>query len=125
MQSDDRERRESTRLEVELSVEVRHLGRPDESFADVTRDLGAGGLFIDTTVGLPLGTPVSIEVTVGDGGRPITVEGEVVRVECQTGMTGSKADRRVCGLAISFEPKQRSVAKLLERVSKLRGEEAP
>ncbi|MCC7381965.1 MAG: PilZ domain-containing protein [Deltaproteobacteria bacterium] len=96
------ERRQAPRYSVELKVEFRHLGRPQDTFADLTRDISAGGIFVDTTVGLPLGTEVALEITPSGDVTPIRVRAEVVRVEEQPGQTGSKATTRTRGMALKF-----------------------
>lgn len=125
MAQEERERRRSPRWTVELAVAFRHLGRPDESHEDVVRNLSEGGVFIETSVGLPLGTPLAIEVALEDppGRDVVTVEGEVVRVEWQVGRTGSTEERTARGLAVAFVPGQeRVVNRLLARARARAGE---
>jgi hypothetical protein len=102
MSSSQTERRQSTRIPVELRIELRHLGRPDDTFADITQDISAGGVFVATTVGLELGTELALEVTSGPGAPPILLRAEVVRVEEQPGLTGSRATSRTRGMALKF-----------------------
>lgn len=96
------ERRQSPRFAVDLRVEFRHLGRPQDSYADVARDISAGGLFVDTTVALEIGTELALEVTPGPASAPINFRAVVVRVEEQAGETGSKATTRTRGMALRF-----------------------
>src|SRR5262245_25068985 len=96
------ERRQAPRYAVEVRIEFRHLGRPDDTFADLTRDISAGGVFVDTTVALPLGTEVSLEIAPGGGAEPIRLRAEVVRIEEQPGQTGSKATSRTRGMGLKF-----------------------
>jgi uncharacterized protein (TIGR02266 family) len=96
------ERRKSPRLPVELHVEFRHLGRPTETYADISRNLSTGGVFLDTTVGLELGTEVDLEIAPGPGVRPIKMRAEVVRVEEEPVTTGSKVTTRTRGMALRF-----------------------
>ena len=96
------ERRKSPRLRVELHVEFRHLGRPNESYAEMCRNLSTGGVFLDTTVGLELGTEVDLEIAPGPGVRPITMRAEVVRIEEEPVSTGSKVTTRTRGMALRF-----------------------
>ncbi|MCK6544294.1 PilZ domain-containing protein [Myxococcota bacterium] len=96
------ERRKSPRLRVELHVEFRHLGRPNETYADICRNLSTGGVFLDTTVGLELGTEVDLEIAPGPGVRPIKMRAEVVRVEEEPVSTGSKVTTRTRGMALRF-----------------------
>jgi uncharacterized protein (TIGR02266 family) len=97
------DRRKSVRLPVELHVEFRHLGRPSEGYADISRNISAGGVFIDTTVGLELGTEVALEIAPGPGVRPIKMRAEVVRVEEEPVSTGSKVTARARGMALRFK----------------------
>lgn len=96
------DRRKSPRLPVELHVEFRHLGRPNESYAEISRNLSAGGVFLDTTVGLELGTEVDLEIAPGPGVRPIKMRAQVVRVEEEPVSTGSKVTTRTRGMALRF-----------------------
>jgi len=96
------ERRRAERYDVDLRVEFRHLGRPEDTYADITRDISAGGIFVDTTVGLEVGTEVALEITPGPTSTPIQVRAQVVRVEEQSGETGSKATARTRGMALRF-----------------------
>jgi len=97
------ERRQSPRTPVELRVEFRHLGRPSETYADIIRNLSHGGVFLDSSVGLPLGTTVELEVSPGPGARAIRIAGEVVRVEEEPVGTGSRVTARTRGMALSFK----------------------
>jgi hypothetical protein len=96
------ERRRSPRLPVELHVEFRHLGRPNESYGEICRNLSAGGVFLDTTVVLELGTEVDLEVAPGPGVRPIKLRAKVIRVEEEPVSTGSKVTTRTRGMALEF-----------------------
>jgi len=87
---------------VELHVEFRPLGRPTETYADISRNLSSGGVFLDTTVGLELGTEVDLEIAPGPGVRPIKMRAEVVRVEEEPVTTGSKVTTRRRGMALRF-----------------------
>lgn len=87
---------------MELHVEFRHLGRPHESYAEICRNLSAGGVFLDTTVALELGTEVDLEIAPGPGVRPIKMKAEVVRVEEEPVTTGSKVTSRARGMALRF-----------------------
>ena len=118
------ERRRAARMPVELHIEFRHLGRPKETFADLSRNLSAGGVFIDTTVGLELGTEVALEVSPGPGTRAIKVRAEVVRVEEERVGTGSKVTSRTRGMALTFiEPDPGEMSRLMTLVRHLSGEE--
>ena len=107
-------------MPVELHVEFRHLGRPQDSFNDLSRNLSAGGVFIDTTVGLELGTEVALEVSPGPGTRAIKVRAEVVRVEEERVGTGSKVTSRTRGMSLTFlDPDPGEMSRLLSLVRHL------
>ena len=111
-------------MPVELHVEFRHLGRPQETFADLSRNLSAGGVFIDTTVGLELGTEVALEVSPGPGTRAIKVRAEVLRVEEERVGTGSKVTSRTRGMALNFvDPDPGEMMRLMTLVRHLSSEE--
>lgn len=108
------DRRESERQPVELRVEFRHLGRPHETHVEVARNLSLGGAFVETTVGLELGTAVSLEISPGPGSRPIKIVGEVVRVEEEPVSTGSRVTARTRGMALRFtEANETELSRLL------------
>lgn len=111
--ADESERRQAPRFAVELRVAVRHLGRPDETHEETIRNISSGGVFIDTSVGLPPGTPVGLDVVLDEDTVP--VEGEVVRVEWEA-ERGSEGPSR--GIAIAFRPGQDAVIERL--VAKVR-----
>jgi hypothetical protein len=96
------ERRQAPRFPVELRIEFKHLGRPLDSFQDLSKDISAGGVFVKTSVGLELGTELSLEIAPGPGAAPILMRAEVVRVEEEPGATGSKATTRTKGMALKF-----------------------
>ncbi len=118
------ERRRAQPMPVELHVEFRHLGRPQESFADLSRNLSAGGVFIDTTVGLETGTKVELEVSPGPGTRAVKVKAEVIRVEEERVGTGSKITSRTRGMALTFvDPDPGEMSRLMTLVRHLSSEE--
>jgi hypothetical protein len=117
------ERRRSPRLPVELHVEFRHLGRPHETYADICKNLSAGGVFLDTTVGLELGTEVDLEIAPGPGVKPIKMRAEVVRVEEEPVSTGSKVTTRTRGMALRFlESDSNEIARLLTLANQMHSE---
>lgn len=110
------ERRSAERFAVELRVELKHLGRPQDTFADLTRDISAGGVFVDTSVALEPGTALELEIAAPAGQPPIRVGAVVVRVEAEPGRTGSKATAHMRGMGLRFEPGpegQKDVERLL------------
>lgn len=67
------EKRKSDRKK--LIVDVKFDGGDATGIAN-TRDIGIGGLYMTTSVGLSVGTPIF--VTMGIGGKEISFEGVVV-----------------------------------------------
>lgn len=96
------ERRKAPRVAAECRVEFKDLGRPTDTYADLSRDLSTGGVFIETSVGLEVGTEVALEITPGGGVPPIRLLGIVARVEAQPAQSGSKETRRTRGMALRF-----------------------
>jgi len=96
------ERRRSPRVCAELHVELRHLGRPATTAAELTRDISAGGVFIDTSVGLEVGTEVALEIAAGEGLEPVRLFARVVRVEERPLQPGSTSTDAVRGMAFAF-----------------------
>jgi uncharacterized protein (TIGR02266 family) len=96
------ERRRAERIGAELRVEFKHLGRPGETFADLSSNISAGGVFVETSVGIELGMQVELEISPGPGAKPIRMVGEVVRVEEEAAVTGSRRTGRCRGMALRF-----------------------
>jgi hypothetical protein len=114
------ERRQAPRFPVEVRVEFKHLGRPQDSFADLSSDLSAGGVFVKTSVGLELGTELALEIAPGPGAPPILMRAEVVRVEEEPGATGSKATTRTKGMALKFiDADQAELSRLLNLANQM------
>jgi hypothetical protein len=59
-------------------------------------------VFVDSSVGLPLGTLLDLEIMPGPGAKPIRMKAEVVRVEEEPGVTGSRSTSRAKGMALRF-----------------------
>jgi hypothetical protein len=117
------ERRKSPRLLVELHVEFRHLGRPNETYGEISRNLSSGGVFLDTTVALELGTEVDLEIAPGPGVRPIKLKAEVVRIEEEPVTTGSKVTTRTRGMALKFlDSDPHEVQRLVTLAQKMQSE---
>lgn len=83
-------------------MEFRHLGRPSETYADIISNLSQGGVFLGTSVVLPLDTDVELEVSPGPGAKAIHLLGRVVRVEEEPVGTGSRVTARTRGMALKF-----------------------
>lgn len=119
----DDERRRSPRVPAELRLEFKHLGRPNETFEDLTRDLSEGGVFVATTVGLELGVELALEIAPGPGAAPIRMRAEVVRVEEEPVSTGSKVTTRARGMALRFKHADPAeLARLLELTERMQRE---
>lgn len=67
------ERRGSDRKK--LIVDVRFDGGDETGIAN-TRDIGAGGLYMTTTAGLDIGTPILMSIVIGE--RSMEIKGVVV-----------------------------------------------
>ncbi|MBX2813299.1 MAG: PilZ domain-containing protein [Myxococcales bacterium] len=114
---DAEERRCSERLTAVIKVAFRDLGRPEETFQDVTRNLSEGGVFIETSVVLPLGTPLLVEVRFEGAYAPVAIDGEIIRVEGEMSSQDVVAMRRVVGIAVRFrEGQSRSINRLIKLV---------
>lgn len=114
------ERRRAPRTTVELRVEFRHLGRPSETYAEIIQNLSQGGVFLATSVVLPMSTQIELEVSPGPGARAIRVLGEVVRVEEEPVGTGSRVTKRTRGMALRFvDPEPGEVERLLSLARRL------
>lgn len=96
------DRRRSPRIPAELRVELQHLGRPDDSPAELTRNLSAGGVFVDTSVVLPIGTEVAIEIMPGKGTDPVRLRTVVARIEYADAEPASDCAAQVRGMGLRF-----------------------
>ncbi len=96
------ERRGARRIPVQLRVRFKDIGRPRQTFDEVTRDISGGGIFVETTVVFAVGTTVEVEVDPIGQGPTIFLKAEVVRVEEEPGELGSIATvgMRSRGLAL-------------------------
>lgn len=121
-EEDVENRRRDRRHAAEFRIELRHLGRPGESFADVTHNVSEGGLFIESSMGLELGTEVQLEILPTKGAQPITLVARVVRVEEEAGEKHSKKIRRVRGMALEFVDRDHEEVKRLMELTKRVGE---
>lgn len=90
-------------MEAELRVQIEDVRRPGSSFADVLRNASEGGVFVATSVTLPIGTPVLLRVDPGMRQRSIELRARVARVHEDLGETGSTATERDRGMALAFE----------------------
>lgn len=86
-----------------MRVQIEDVRRPNASFAEVLKNASEGGVFVATSVTLPIGTPVLLRVDPGMRGRPIELRARVVRVHEDPGETGSTTTERDRGMALAFE----------------------
>lgn len=119
---DATDRRRSPRIPVQLRIEWKDLGRPKESYTEISRDISEGGLFVATTVGVEQGSLLELEITPGGGSAPIRVRAEVIRVEEEPARTGSKTTARIRGMALRFiEAEGPEVERLRSLVTSMEG----
>jgi uncharacterized protein (TIGR02266 family) len=116
------ERRQFSRLPAELRVEFRHLGKPRETYRELTQNLSEGGVFVETSVGLSVGTALALEISPGPGAPPIRLHAEVVRVEEEPGETGSRTTQRCRGMGLRFvDPTAAELSRLVDIAKRLQG----
>ena len=94
------ERRESTRVPIELKVEYKRL---NTFFADYTKNICKGGTFIRTRKPLDVGTVFVFQLTVPRLREPIAIRGEVkwVKREGEPSPPGVPEDHEP-GMGIRF-----------------------
>jgi Tfp pilus assembly protein PilZ len=100
----DADRRQTKRMEARLEVRFEDLGRPDLGPGHLIENLGQGGVFVATTVGLPLGTTLTLRIRLDAPAAPVRIQARVVHVLEQPSVTGSASVGRVRGLGLAFEP---------------------
>ena len=97
------ERRQASRIRVELPVEVM-LPDQSETRSEITRDVSASGMFYETEHVFPLGAPIRVVLPLERGLPEVSLrvlcEGRVVRVESREG----KAGVAVAFTSYRFEP---------------------
>jgi uncharacterized protein (TIGR02266 family) len=74
-------------------------------------DIGAGGVFVETLYPLDIGTPVDLEVFIGDGPDPFRIHGQVIWIR-------NLSQNRPSGMGIRFGDIPLETRKHLERVIK-------
>ncbi len=76
------ERRKYARLDLALTVSYRVIGQASAQPADpreaVSSDVSLGGLRLMAPTRLENGTMLDLEILLGEGGKPIRAEGEVM-----------------------------------------------
>ena len=74
------QRRETVRVQAVVPVKLIATGGEHQGSAESsTLNLSATGVLVKDPIGLPLGTPVRVEMTVDDDGGPLIVSGRIVR----------------------------------------------
>lgn len=106
---DGDDRREMTRLPIELRVEYRRL---NSFFADYTKNISKGGTFIRTAKPLPPGTEFVFVLTVPKLGEPLRLNGEVV----WTVDPARASDENPAGMGIRFKYADAGEREATERV---------
>ncbi len=98
--SGEDDRRESTRVPIELKVEYKKL---NTFFADYTKNICKGGTFIRTRKPLDVGTVFVFQLTVPKFKEPIAIRGEVkwIKREGQPSPPGVAEDHEA-GMGIRF-----------------------
>lgn len=95
--ADIEERRNHPRASLSLPVQLRADGS-EEVVSYVTRDVSAGGLFIETDAPLPVGATVSLVIHVSPPGGQLQAEGTVVR-----SVPVAEVGKGAPGMAIRFD----------------------
>lgn len=88
-----------------------------QSYAELCRNISAGGVFVGSTVTLEVGTRVQLLVSSGPRMPPVQVEAEVLRVEDEPVGTASKVTRPARGMALGFLPNQMGEVERLVRLA--------
>ncbi len=105
-------KRQSHRLHHELPVTYRSVG---SFLSDWATDISRGGLFINTSKALPVGTTVRLLIQLPDGQLPVDITGRVTRV---AGL--DDAPNSAPGMGIEFTDldgaKRQEIEALVERL---------
>jgi type IV pilus assembly protein PilZ len=91
------ERRDQTRLPIELRVEYRRL---NSFFADYTKNISRGGTFIKTSRPLPIGTEFLFKLYVPHLDGPLEIHGEVQWIVYDEDVAAGKYEE--AGMGIRF-----------------------
>jgi type IV pilus assembly protein PilZ len=109
------ERREVTRVPIELRVEYRRL---NSFFADYTKNISKGGTFIRTAKPLPPGTEFVFVLIIPKLAEPLRLNGEVV----WTTEPSRASEESPAGMGIRFkyvdEAERRATEEIVERLIK-------
>ncbi len=88
------ENRREQRLPVEVKVDYRTVG---SFITDYSKNISKGGVFINTSLPLPVGERVRLRLTLPDGDAPFALDGIVKWVS-----TLRDRDRHPAGMGIEF-----------------------
>jgi hypothetical protein len=105
------ERREHERIEIEMATRMwldeDYRGKQVvfEGFAK-TKNLAIGGIFLESSYLLPLGFPINLEMTIGDG-EQLIARGEVVRAVAAEDARGGDAGMGIQFTAVDAENRER------------------
>ena len=103
---DERRRWERTELVVRIEYST-----VDDLFAEFTRDINTGGVFIETPDPQEVGTAVAMQFHLAGADEPVVTSGLVVRVS--DGTDGSSS-----GMAIEFENLPSDAREQIDRMIK-------
>lgn len=101
------ENRKSHRIPIQLLVDYRSEGH---YLFDFCRDLGSGGVFIQTADPLPHGSSVELTFTIPDSKETLEASGQVIWVQDQA---SSHADS-IPGMGVQFSDFDTKQRKILE-----------
>lgn len=94
-------RRHPCRLRVRFSS-------PRQLKEQYITNIGAGGIFVETLYPLEIGTPVDLELLIGEAHLPLSIRGEVVWIR-------NRSDAGPSGMGIQFREMASQVRDELER----------
>mgnify|MGYP000995209436 CR=1 FL=1 len=103
---DERRRHPRLSLEVDVDVETAH-----NFYAGRTRDISMGGLFIESPVGLEVGTEVTVSLALGK---------RRFNLPCKVAWVLGKPAGGTAGFGVEFEALSASVKKVIEAFMKKR-----
>lgn len=84
------ERRKHTRVSVEVEVDITS---DSNFFGGTTRDMSAGGLFIETTSGIDIGAAITIQ---------LTLDGKTHALPAEVMWALDRADGETFGIGVQF-----------------------
>lgn len=103
--------RSGRRIPIQLLVDYKSDGN---YLFDFCRDLGTGGVFIQTNKPLPTGSSIDLTFTIPDSKETLTTKGTVIWVQNEA---GSQSDSNV-GMGVQFSGFSNDQRKVLEEFVK-------